>query len=298
MKQPPKSLKELREHGNVEFPCAFYSSLREETHVGHHWHEELELLYVEGSDYSVEIDTRESAVSEPAFYFINQEQIHAARFSESALEYALVFRADMLSYVSYDLAQQKLLQPLISRKLSFPTCVPLAAPAGKALGICLLPLFKEGLKRTPAGLLQTKAALCGAVAVLADHNLLLAAETAAPRESQRILTIKQLLSYIQENYTRRIYLKELADFVGMDPQYLCRFFKKSLGQTPMEYINSLRIEKACQALRDTDNKILDICYDSGFQNMGHFIHCFKEHKSMTPSAYRALPRVESSVAQH
>ena len=72
----------------------------------------------------------------------------------------------------------------------------------------------------------------------------------------------------------------------MDPQYLCRFFKRSLGKTLTEYINSLRIEKACQSLRDTDDKILDICYDCGFQNMGHFISCFKRLTRKTPSSYR------------
>ena len=55
MKQPPETLKEPRKHGNMEFPCAFYDSIYTITSVSHHWHEEMEILYIEGSGYSVEV---------------------------------------------------------------------------------------------------------------------------------------------------------------------------------------------------------------------------------------------------
>ena len=51
MKQPPETLKEPRKHGNMEFPCAFYDSICTITSVSHHWHEEMEILYIEGSGY-------------------------------------------------------------------------------------------------------------------------------------------------------------------------------------------------------------------------------------------------------
>ena len=72
MKQPPETLKEPRKHGNMEFPCAFYNSIRTITSVSHHWHEEMEVLYIEGSGYSVEVDTYDVTTEEPSFYFLNR----------------------------------------------------------------------------------------------------------------------------------------------------------------------------------------------------------------------------------
>ena len=296
MKQPPETLKEPRKHGNMEFPCAFYNSIRTITSVSHHWHEEMEILYIEGSGYSVEVDTHDVTTEEASFYFLNQEQLHSVELSADCLEYAMLFRPDMLSFSSYDLTQQQLLLPLLGQKLLFPSRIPLASPAGQELKTSLLPLLKSAPAPSAVSLLHAKAVLLETIAILSSHKLFLSSESGSGRDSQRILTIKRLLSYIHENYTHRIYLHELADLAGMDPQYLCRFFKRSLGKTLTEYINSLRIEKACQSLRDTDDKILDICYDCGFQNMGHFISCFKRLTRKTPSNYReSLKFQEKSI---
>lgn len=251
MKQPPETLKEPRKHGNMEFPCAFYDSIYTITSVSHHWHEEMEILYIEGSGYSVEVDTHDVTTEEPSFYFLNQEQLHSVELSADCLEYAMLFRPDMLSFSSYDLTQQQLLLPLLGQKLLFPSRIPLASPAGQELKNSLLPLLKRAPAPSAVSLLHAKAVLLETIAILSSHELFLSSESGSGRDSQRILTIKRLLSYIHENYTHRIYLHELADLAGMDPQYLCRFFKRSLGKTLTEYINSLRIEKACQSLRDT-----------------------------------------------
>ena len=255
MKQPPETLKEPRKHGNMEFPCAFYNSIRTITSVSHHWHEEMEILYIEGSGYSVEVDTYDVTTEEPSFYFLNQEQLHSVELSADCLAYAMLFRPDMLSFSSYDLTQQQLLLPLLGQKLIYPSRIPQASPAGQELKTSLLPLLKSAPAPSAVSLLHAKAVLLETIAILSSHELFLSSESGSGRDSQRILTIKRLLSYIHENYTHRIYLHELADLAGMDPQYLCRFFKRSLGKTLTEYINSLRIEKACQSLRDTDDKI-------------------------------------------
>lgn len=143
MKQPPETLKEPRKHGNMEFPCAFYNSIRTITSVSHHWHEEMEILYIEGSGYSVEVDTYDVTTEEPSFYFLNQEQLHSVELSADCLEYAMLFRPDMLSFSSYDLTQQQLLLPLLGQKLLFPSRIPLASPAGQEFENLSAATFKK-----------------------------------------------------------------------------------------------------------------------------------------------------------
>ena len=72
----------------------------------------------------------------------------------------------------------------------------------------------------------------------------------------------------------------------MNSQYFCRYFKENLGKTATEYINEVRVEKAAEALIETDEKIINIAQNSGFENMGYFIRRFKKEKGVTPSEYR------------
>lgn len=99
--------------------------------------------------------------------------------------------------------------------------------------------------------------------------------------------IDRVCNYINENYRKAISQPEVAEMVQMSPSALSNFFKKTVGQTFVEYVNSLRISHACRLLIDTDRSILDICYDSGFNNLSNFNRRFLRSKGMSPRQYRS-----------
>ena len=74
----------------------------------------------------------------------------------------------------------------------------------------------------------------------------------------------------------------------MSREYFCRFFKKNIGCTFTSYINELRIEACAKQIAETSGKIIDIALNNGFDNVGYFMHRFKESKHMTPLEYRRL----------
>jgi len=75
-----------------------------------------------------------------------------------------------------------------------------------------------------------------------------------------------------------------------NPQYFCRYFKKNIGKTITEYINDVRIEKAAQALAETNDKIIDIAQNCGYENVSYFIRRFRRTKGMTPVQYREMSK--------
>ena len=81
-------------------------------------------------------------------------------------------------------------------------------------------------------------------------------------------------------------LEEIASVAGMNEQYLCRYFKKHVGKTITEYINDVRINHATQKLLQTDDKIIDIAIQCGYENVGYFLKRFRKEKGLTPSAFR------------
>ena len=102
----------------------------------------------------------------------------------------------------------------------------------------------------------------------------------------QIENLKKVLSYINENYSSPIRLDELSSLVNLNTQYFCRYFKENIGKTATEYINEIRIEKAAASLLETNDKIITIAQDAGFDNIGYFIRRFRQVKGVTPSEYR------------
>jgi AraC-like DNA-binding protein len=98
--------------------------------------------------------------------------------------------------------------------------------------------------------------------------------------------IANIHDYLMKNYREEINLKELAALVNMAEGSLCRFFRINMGMTLFEYLNQLKIEFACKLLMDHDLNILEVCLDSGFNNLSHFNKQFKKTTGVPPSEYR------------
>jgi len=101
--------------------------------------------------------------------------------------------------------------------------------------------------------------------------------------NKRIAAIHE---YLMNNYREEIDLKSIADLVNMAEGSLCRFFKMNMGMTLFDYLNQIKTEFACKLLMDNDLSILEVCLDSGFNNLSHFNKQFKKATGVTPSEYR------------
>lgn len=106
------------------------------------------------------------------------------------------------------------------------------------------------------------------------------------RFSNKNKRIAAIHEYLMNNYREEIDLKKLAVLVNMAEGSLCRFFKMHIGITIFEYLNKLKIEFACNLLMDKNLSIMDVGFDSGFNNMSHFNKQFKKITGLSPKDYR------------
>lgn len=95
-----------------------------------------------------------------------------------------------------------------------------------------------------------------------------------------------LHDYLMNHYREEIDLKKLAGLVNMAEGSLCRFFKMNVGTSIFEYLNKIKVEFACKLLMDPEMGIVDVCLDSGFNNLSHFNKQFRKNTGVTPSEYR------------
>lgn len=98
----------------------------------------------------------------------------------------------------------------------------------------------------------------------------------------------KVYEYSIQNYNKKISLDEIASIAGMNSTAFCRYFREKMRKTYAEFINELRINNACNMLRNTNETIAYICYETGFNNLSNFNRQFKEIIGKSPSAYRKL----------
>jgi AraC-like DNA-binding protein len=115
------------------------------------------------------------------------------------------------------------------------------------------------------------------------------------REGERavyhnVLRMRPVIEYIGEHFCEKIYIEKLAGMLDVSPDYFTKMFRDSIGKTPIDYINGLRINRAMQILADTDDSMADIADEIGFCNPNYFHKIFKQYIDMSPLAYRKSTR--------
>ena len=97
-----------------------------------------------------------------------------------------------------------------------------------------------------------------------------------------------LITYVHENFLTLTNLEEIADTFFITPSHMCRTFKKLTGFTIFQYINMLKIQKACELLHNTQKSITDIAMECGFNSAMYFGRTFKATLGLTPTEYRQM----------
>lgn len=99
-------------------------------------------------------------------------------------------------------------------------------------------------------------------------------------------TVNYIIQYIKENYSSRLSVRELAEKVYLNPDYLGRVFRAATGTSIGGMIQKVRIEHACHLLSVTERTVTDIAATCGFEDMKFFYSVFKKHMGVLPGYYR------------
>ncbi|HEX4502399.1 MAG TPA: helix-turn-helix domain-containing protein [Scandinavium sp.] len=100
--------------------------------------------------------------------------------------------------------------------------------------------------------------------------------------------ITHVVERIDASFTRRITLAEIAEAEFVSEAWLSRLFRKEVGVSFMQYITTLRLEKAAEALRLTNRPLHQIALEQGFASTRMMSDLFRRHHNMTPREFRGL----------
>lgn len=106
-------------------------------------------------------------------------------------------------------------------------------------------------------------------------------------EDGAVLT-SQMLAYMNEHFTGDCSMSRMAEELCYEKTYLSRFFSKSVGIAPSEYVLQLRLSRACELLVSTEDTVINVGIASGFNSLRTFNRNFLARYGVSPSQYRAL----------
>lgn len=114
-----------------------------------------------------------------------------------------------------------------------------------------------------------------------------AASGGAPMPAEGLTTVERIRQLIDHEYNRDIDLKYIADKIGFNASYISKLFSKERGETIIDYLNRVRIDKAKQFLRDHPGlKVYEIAHIVGYGDKVYFQKLFKRMVGLTPLEYR------------
>ncbi len=255
-----------------------------------HWHNYLEISYVKQGKGLYHIENRTYEIQQGDIIVINNIEPHYMEVlpPEVMIQPVVMFEPKLVWSDENQMFDFQYLQPFFERGSNFSNKIDSKSDMGQKI-FSLLTEIEEEYRQQPVGYkLMIKAKILHMVTYLIRHfqNSDKQLESLS-QKSRKLKKLEAVFEHINLNYSRKVTLEELSSLAFMSPNYFCTFFKDSTGFSPVEYINKVRVSKAVQLLKSTDQGVCDISIECGFSNLANFNKTFKRFTGRTPRGVRS-----------
>ena len=281
--------KELKEHGGFQFPLLISNerlSKYDSNSFLWHWHPEIELTLITQGQMIYEINNEEFHLCQGEALFGNTGVLHAGRMYENMdCEYVSITFDPRLIY-SYEnsIFYLKYVSPFIQNLSLFSICFDLTKPWHKEIIKILNELVAIHQQQQDTYEIDVLIKLLEFWKVLyLNYDT---TQTITSSERHNYERIRSILSFIEENYSHKITLEEIADHIHICKGECCRIFKQYMKIPLFRFILEYRIEKSLKDLVASNDSIGDIAAKAGFGDSNYYSHTFYKVKGCSPTEYR------------
>lgn len=241
----------------------------------HHWHQCLEILYVEEGFGVAIVDNRHYTMRPGRLFFFPPFTLHKVMVDERA---EAIYRRTIIHLDHH--AVLKVLRdfPQTQQRLQ-----KLSRRGGEAWVADMADCHSHihhlfNCYHPPLTSESVASLIISLFAMLPDDN------DGAPGSSHGIAS--QVMFWLDENYQQKFSLDALASELGKSRSYVSRKFHAETGEKIHDYLNTLRLRKACECLLHNHESVRDIATRVGFSDVTYFISAFKKGIGETPLQYR------------
>ncbi|MDR3431560.1 MAG: AraC family transcriptional regulator [Rouxiella aceris] len=246
----------------------------------HHWHQCLEMLYVEQGYGVVIVDNKHYTLRPGRIFFFPPLTLHKIMIEESSTE---IYRRTIIH-----IDQNAILPILKNFPKNYQQLSQISLRGSEAfiadvadIHDFLDHLFVRYAQLTEKNQLDSESAICLLLtlfSMLPEHKSMLTVQ-------DNLISTKIML-WIEENYTAKFSLDNLADYLGKSRSYVSRRFHHETGEKVHDYLTTFRLRKSCELLLRSPISVNDIALAVGFSDVTYFISSFKNRIGETPLQYR------------
>lgn len=280
-----QSLKELTEHRTVVLPLACYETTINQNINGYiplHWHDEFQFVLVIKGEAIFQINEENINIEAGEGLFINSSCLHMAKDkNNSGCAYIC------LNVSPYFVLPQELYTTHVNPYIQATNIPYLRLVSEEPWAKNILSSMKrihQLIKQNPP-YFEIDISL---QLTLIWKNLIMNGIELEYEQTEVVKThrMKQMLNWIHLHYAEKILLDDLARAGQLSRSECCRYFKRILKKTPLNYVTDYRIQKSLSLLQQPESNVTDVAYQVGFNSTSYFIDKFRKSMNMTPLAYK------------
>jgi AraC-like DNA-binding protein len=252
-----------------------------------HHHPEIQLIYIMEGTGDFFVGDSITPFESGNLFLIGSDQNHIFKsdsryFKEDSAKasrsISIFFGMKSLGQDFFDLEETKSIRDLINRA---DQCIKFQSEFAHYIGVKIKGLRHQTRFQRFLKILT----ILNELSNTEQYEYLTTVTNSHPPSDKDSKRIDDVINYILTNYHDDISLDKIAGVANYSKASFCRFFKQRTRKTFSEFLNEVRISKACKALRNSELNISQICYESGFNNISNFNRQFKEYTGVTPSSY-------------
>lgn len=282
--------KELKAHGTYAFPVnvSFEQLSRyERKSFLWHWHKEIELTFLLQGEMQYQVNDTIYHLKAGEGLFCNSNMLHTGSPCQDSdcIYISTTFHPRFLYGYEGSILQTKYLNYLTENPaLESLALLPENSWQKEVLDE-LSNIWNLSQTTSPSYEMEVQWRLTHIGLLLWDH---VAHHPLTPKtgDSKNTDRLKNILMYIQDHYTEKITLADIASQANICQSECCRFFKKHMNESLFDYLLSFRIEKSLPLLSEQQLSITEISSLCGFSSASYYTKVFRERMGCTPTAYQ------------
>ncbi|MFV0529063.1 MAG: helix-turn-helix domain-containing protein [Lachnospiraceae bacterium] len=279
--------REVTPHGTDDFPCVEYLDTYYNSFYPWHWHDEIELAYVETGSLTVSVNNQRHTLTAGEGIFINSGVLHgfAGMENTSCVFPNLLFRPALLYGTQDSIFWTRYMSPLINAvhlsHIIFNKEIPWQAELTQHIRLAFAALSDK-----PFGYEISVRNHLSELLLLLCKNYSVESRDCEPTNLLNVNRLRLMLDFVQNHYMHPIEVEQIAEASSISKRECLRCFDSIIGISPKQYVIELRIQKAKELLSSTSLSILETCERCGFQDQSYFTKTFREKTGSPPGKWR------------
>lgn len=270
-----------------EFPLSIFRMPSHEGLNSVHCHDFDELMIVVGGSATHHTIHKTTVLRRGDVYFIPSGAIHSYETepAEKLEVVNILFDHSRLPLGGLDLNQIPAFGSFFqsdSKRSMVPPPLELDEPGMAQVMLCINQMEAELSEQSPGYLSMTFSYFVRLLCLL----LRLGGVCPLSMNPPEVLKLRSLVAHLEENLTQSFSVMEMADFLGVSPSYLRILFHRAYSQSPVHFLNRLRIGRAIELLVNQDCSVTEAAFKVGFNDSNYFTRVFHRYLGKSPKSFR------------